>query len=85
MGSLTNQLVYLTTVFHLKSVTAATIMNIFSGTASMVPLLGAFISDNYVGRYTTIGVASMASMLVVSHTFFLFTVFFSYFGSISCL
>lgn len=70
IGSIANQLVYLTTVFHLKSVTAATIMNIFSGTASMAPLVGAFISDNYVGRYTTISVASMASLLVIiSHSF----------------
>ncbi|XP_078149077.1 protein NRT1/ PTR FAMILY 2.11-like [Carex rostrata] len=63
MGTMTNQLVYLTSVFHMKSVTAATLMNIFGGTSSLAPLLGAFISDNYIGRYTTLGFASVASLL----------------------
>ncbi|KAJ4809226.1 Protein NRT1/ PTR FAMILY 2.11 [Rhynchospora pubera] len=63
LGTMANQLVYLTTVFHMDSVTAATMMNIVFGTTNMTPVLGAFISDTFLGRYTTIAFASVASLL----------------------
>ncbi|KAF3333016.1 protein NRT1/ PTR FAMILY 2.11-like protein [Carex littledalei] len=63
IGTLANLLVYLTSVFHFKSITAVTMMNIFNGTTNMAPVLGAFISDTYLGRYATIGFASLASLL----------------------
>ena len=58
IGTLSNLMVYLTTVFNMKSVIAATIVNIFNGTSNMTPLLGAFLSDSYFGRYKKIGRAS---------------------------
>jgi hypothetical protein len=78
IGTLANLLVYLTTVFHIKSVTAVTMMNIFSGTTNMTPVLGAFLSDTYLGRYATIGFASIASLLVLYLLSFLF--FFPFFS-----
>lgn len=57
-------MVYLTTVFHLKSVAAATLLNVFNGTTNLTPLLGAFLSDTYLGRYVTLGFASVSSLLV---------------------
>ncbi|XP_010923296.1 protein NRT1/ PTR FAMILY 2.11 [Elaeis guineensis] len=63
IGTAANLLVYLTTIFHLKSVTAATLLNIFSGTTNLTPLLGAFLSDTYLGRYITLGCASVSSLL----------------------
>nr|POE76255.1 protein nrt1/ ptr family 2.11 [Quercus suber] len=62
-GSLSNLLVYLTTVFNMKSVTATTIVNIINGTSNMTPLLGAFPSDSYFGRYKTMAFASISSLL----------------------
>ncbi|XP_010923294.1 protein NRT1/ PTR FAMILY 2.11 isoform X2 [Elaeis guineensis] len=63
IGTAANLLVYLTTIFHLKSVTAATTLNIFNGTTNLAPLLGAFLSDTYLGRYITLGCASVSSLL----------------------
>lgn len=63
IGTLSNLMVYLTTVFNIKCVTTATIINIFSGTSNMTPLLGAFLSDSYFGCYKTLAYASMSSRL----------------------
>lgn len=62
-GTAGNLLVYLTTIFHMKSAYAATLLNVFNGTANFAPLIGAFLSDSYFGRYATLGFASIASFL----------------------
>ncbi|XVF16567.1 hypothetical protein REPUB_Repub10bG0043100 [Reevesia pubescens] len=66
MGSIANLLVYLTTVFNMKSITAVTLINIFQGTSNMAPLLGAFLSDTYFGRFKTLAFSSIASFLGMS-------------------
>ncbi|KAM7279645.1 hypothetical protein ACFE04_006779 [Oxalis oulophora] len=63
IGTLANLLVYLTTVFNMKNITAATMLSIFDGTSNLAPLLGAFLSDTFFGRYKTLGFASVASFL----------------------
>ncbi|EES16414.1 protein NRT1/ PTR FAMILY 2.9 [Sorghum bicolor] len=63
IGTTANLLVYLTTVYGMTGASAATLLNLWSGTVSMAPLLGAFLSDSYLGRYTTIAFASVASFL----------------------
>ncbi|XP_016439983.2 protein NRT1/ PTR FAMILY 2.11 isoform X1 [Nicotiana tabacum] len=63
VGSSSNLLVYLTSIFHLKSITATNIINIFNGTCNFGTLLGAFLSDTYFGRYNTLGFASVSSFL----------------------
>lgn len=65
LGTSSNLLVYLTSVFHIKSVDAATLINAFSGTTSFAPIIGAFLSDAYLGRYTTLAYSSIASLLVI--------------------
>ncbi|KAJ8773708.1 hypothetical protein K2173_006358 [Erythroxylum novogranatense] len=70
-GLFANFMVYLTRIFNLEQVAAANIMNIWGGLTNFAPLLGAFISDAYVGRFKTIAVASCFSfmgMLVVTLT-----------------
>ncbi|CAK8563130.1 unnamed protein product [Lathyrus sativus] len=62
-GTLSNLLVYLTTVFNLSSIEATNIVNIFNGSASLATLLGAFLSDTYFGRYKTLGFSTFASFL----------------------
>ncbi|RZR90383.1 hypothetical protein BHM03_00018274 [Ensete ventricosum] len=66
LGTSANLLVYLTTVFHMKSVAAATLVTVFNGTTSLTPLLGAFLADTYLGRYATLGAAS--GMLILTLT-----------------
>ncbi|KAK9021380.1 hypothetical protein V6N11_011370 [Hibiscus sabdariffa] len=63
IGTLANLLIYLTTVFNLKSITAATMINVFNGTANFGTLVGAFLCDTYFGRYKTLGFATSASFL----------------------
>ncbi|KAK9278270.1 hypothetical protein L1049_027835 [Liquidambar formosana] len=71
VGTSTNLLVYLTTVFNMKSITATTLINIFNGTTNIATLLGAFLCDTYFGRYKTLGfgtIASFLGMLVITLT-----------------
>lgn len=63
IGTLSNLLIYLTTVFNMKSITAATIINIFNGTTNFGTFIGAFLCDTYFGRYNTLGFATCASFL----------------------
>ncbi|SPT15776.1 unnamed protein product [Triticum aestivum] len=63
IGTLSNLLVYLTTVYHMKSVNAATLLNFFTGSCNLATVLGAFVSDTYVGRYTTLAAATIASFV----------------------
>ncbi|KAK6924943.1 Proton-dependent oligopeptide transporter family [Dillenia turbinata] len=71
IGTSMNLLVYLTTVFNMRSITATNLVNIFNGTTNFATLLGAFLCDTYFGRYTTLGFASVSSflgMLVITLT-----------------
>ncbi|CAM0870172.1 unnamed protein product [Alopecurus aequalis] len=63
IGTLSNLLVYLTTVYHMQNVRAATLLNVFSGTSNLATLAGAFISDTYLGRFTTIAAATISSFI----------------------
>ncbi|KAJ6418367.1 hypothetical protein OIU84_001692 [Salix udensis] len=64
IGTLSNLLIYLTTVFNMKSITAATIITVFNGTANLGTLFGAYLCDSYFGRYKTLGFSTVASFLV---------------------
>nr|GME21644.1 protein NRT1/ PTR FAMILY 2.13-like [Ipomoea batatas] len=63
MGLLANFSVFLMTVYHLDQVGAANMMGIWGGVTSFIPLLGAFISDSYLGRFWTIAFASIFEIL----------------------
>ncbi|KAM7471378.1 hypothetical protein LguiA_009561 [Lonicera macranthoides] len=63
LGTSSNLLVYLTSVFNMKTISATNLLNIFNGTCYFGSLLGAFLSDTYFGRYKTLGFASVASFL----------------------
>ncbi|XP_019102279.1 PREDICTED: protein NRT1/ PTR FAMILY 2.10-like [Camelina sativa] len=63
IGTLSNLLVYLTSVFNLKSYTAATIINAFSGTINFGTFIAAFLCDTYFGRYKTLCFAVIACFM----------------------
>ncbi|KAG2546813.1 hypothetical protein PVAP13_9KG046300 [Panicum virgatum] len=63
LGTSANLLVYLTQVFHMRSVDAATLLNGLNGTTSLAPIIGAFLSDAYLGRYLALAIASVASLI----------------------
>ncbi|KAH9314055.1 hypothetical protein KI387_022682, partial [Taxus chinensis] len=59
VGFSANMVSYLTQELHLPLVKAANTLTNFGGTASLTPLVGAFIADAYAGRFWTIAVASI--------------------------
>ncbi|KAK1416150.1 hypothetical protein QVD17_31938 [Tagetes erecta] len=59
VGFQTNMISYLTQQLHMPMVKAANTLTNFGGTASLTPLLGAFIADSFAGRFWTITVASI--------------------------
>ncbi|KAK1289352.1 putative peptide/nitrate transporter [Acorus calamus] len=63
IGTSANLLVYLTSVFNMSRISAANLIFIWRGTTDIAPLLGAFISDSFLGRYKTVGIGSIASLV----------------------
>lgn len=59
VGFQTNMISYLTLQLHMPITQAANTLTNFGGTSSLTPLLGAFISDAYAGRFWTISAASI--------------------------
>ncbi|KAL2234984.1 protein NRT1/ PTR FAMILY 3.1 [Sesamum indicum] len=59
VGFSTNMISYLTTQLHLPLTKAANTLTNYGGTAAMTPLLGAFVSDAFAGRFWTITIASI--------------------------
>ncbi|OEL37572.1 Protein NRT1/ PTR FAMILY 5.10 [Dichanthelium oligosanthes] len=53
-GISANLITYLTGPLGQSNASAAASVNAWSGTASLMPLLGAFLADAYLGRYTSI-------------------------------
>ncbi|KAH7570169.1 hypothetical protein ACOSQ2_018464 [Xanthoceras sorbifolium] len=63
IGLVANMMVYLMREYHYTQVSAVNILNIWSGVSNFAPLVGAFVSDKYLGRFKTIAFASIFSIL----------------------
>ncbi|KAM7280805.1 hypothetical protein ACFE04_007939 [Oxalis oulophora] len=62
-GCLYNMTVYLIEEFNVKSISATQISNIVNGFVSLLPVLGAIISDSYLGCFFVISVVTFISFL----------------------
>ena len=76
VGFNTNMISYLTTQLHMPLTKAANTLTNFGGTSSLTPLLGAFISDSYAGKFWTITAASIIYQIVKTLPFSLILILF---------
>ncbi|AAF79856.1 T7N9.14 [Arabidopsis thaliana] len=63
IGVSANFMLYLRNVFHMEPVEAFNVYYLWMGLTNFAPLLGALISDAYIGRFKTIAYASLFSIL----------------------
>lgn len=63
-GISSNLITYLTGPLGLSKATAAENVNTWTGVTTVLPLLGAFIADSYLGRYRMILISSVLYVLV---------------------
>ncbi|XP_017970445.1 PREDICTED: putative protein NRT1/ PTR FAMILY 2.14 [Theobroma cacao] len=62
-GLMANFMVYLQREYHMNQVQAATILNGWSGASNFAPVIGAFVSDAFIGKFWTIVFGSFSSLL----------------------
>ncbi|KAH0991510.1 hypothetical protein GBA52_002993 [Prunus armeniaca] len=62
-GLQTNFMVYLVREYHMDQVSAANILNIWTGLYCLLTVVGASVADIYLGKFLTIALASLASLL----------------------
>ncbi|XAR60488.1 Nitrate-transporting ATPase [Bertholletia excelsa] len=62
-GWWSNLIVYLIEKFEVKSIEAAQVSNIFSGCATMFPVVGAIFADSFFGCFSIVWISSLVSLL----------------------
>lgn len=72
IGLVANFTVFLMTVFHMDQVSSSNLINIWSGVSNFAPLIGAFISDAYVGKFWVIAFSSFATLSVNKLTLYIY-------------
>ncbi|KAL6290787.1 hypothetical protein ACE6H2_008297 [Prunus campanulata] len=58
-----NLIVFLITKFNVKSISATQITNIIFGTNNLLPIVGAFIADSFLGSFSVVVIFSFLSLL----------------------
>ncbi|KAK7274703.1 hypothetical protein RIF29_15800 [Crotalaria pallida] len=70
-GIITNFMVYLLKEYNMDQVQAANILNTWTSVSNVLPVFGAFVADEYLGKFLTMAIASFATltgMVVVTLT-----------------
>lgn len=74
-GLLPNMILYLMEDYHIGVIEGTNILFFWSAATNFFPLFGAFISDSYLGRFLTIGLGSIFSLLVIAFSLLLWSNF----------
>lgn len=69
MSLIGNLSVYLTTKYNLGGVFLVNVINIWFGSCNVLSIGGAFVSDAYLGRFWTLLLGSIASVIVIFPSF----------------
>lgn len=64
-GLLPNMIMYLIRDYRFGVAKGTNVLFMWSAATNFTPLLGAFLSDSYLGRFLTIAIASLSSFLVI--------------------
>lgn len=64
-GIATSLILYLSKVIHQDLETAAKNVNYWSGVTTLMPLLGGFVADAYLGRFSTVLVSTIIYLMVI--------------------
>eukprot|EP00250_Pteridium_aquilinum_P017242 c23525_g2_i3 orf=525-2549(-) len=63
IGLLFSMILYLTQNFHLEQVAAANILTISNGTGYITPIIGGYLADSYLGRFSTLIISSFINLV----------------------
>ncbi|KAF9614586.1 hypothetical protein IFM89_019369 [Coptis chinensis] len=62
-GLMPNMILYLMRGYHMDIATGTSVLSLWTAATNFLPIVGAFLSDSYLGRYRTIALGSIASFL----------------------
>lgn len=63
-GLLANMILYLMFEYHLKLTTGTNILFLWTALSNFTPIIGAFLSDSYLGRFRVVALGTITSLLV---------------------
>ncbi|WCJ29467.1 Major facilitator superfamily protein [Euphorbia peplus] len=63
IGVMTNMIVYLTKEYRIEAAEGANLLFLWSAATNFTPLMGAFVADSYLGRFSAIAFGSLLSLL----------------------
>lgn len=68
MSLVANLVLYLHTKYNLENVDSANVYNIWSGSCNVAPLIGAYLADSHLGKFSTLLYSSIASLMVRAYS-----------------
>jgi peptide/histidine transporter 3/4 len=64
-GIVGNLIVYLIREFNIKSINAAQIVNVVSGSTNLIPIVAAIVADSFFGSFSVAFASSCVALLVI--------------------
>ncbi|OIT34483.1 protein nrt1 ptr family 1.2 [Nicotiana attenuata] len=62
-GLLPNMIIYITTFYHMEAAPASVLLGIWSALSNGLAILGAFVSDSYLGRFRVVAIGTISSLM----------------------